>query len=150
METTPALDTQTLIAMMLTVLPIVFLVALVPTVLFFLTLQRALARCAPTARTMSPGQVWFGVIPVFNLVWPFYMVNAISTSLHNEFVRRGIVEEPAPAKTIGMAFATLGLLSIIPLLNILTALPTLVCWIVYWVKIAGFSKKLAAPPAVPA
>ncbi len=37
---------------------------------------------------------------------------------------------------------------IIPLLGILCSLGGLVCWILYWVKIAGYSNRIAEPPAV--
>jgi hypothetical protein len=130
---------------MLTILPIVFLVVLIPSVLFFLSLHRALARCAPASRTMSPGQVWVGLIPLVSAVWPFFLVNAMSTSLHNEFVRRGMAEDPAPGQSIGMGFAILSLLCAVPLVNFVAFLPMVVCWILYWVKIEGFSSKLAVP-----
>jgi hypothetical protein len=34
---------------------------------------------------------------------------------------------------------------VIPVLNIFTGIATLVLWIIYWVKIAGFSGRLAQP-----
>jgi hypothetical protein len=34
--------------------------------------------------------------------------------------------------------------SIIPVIGALFSLGGLVCWILYWIKIAGFSKKLEA------
>ena len=124
---------------------IFFVIALIPTIFFFLTMQRALARCMASSRTMTPGQVWLGLIPIFGLVWPFFLVSALSDSLHNEFTRRGIVEEPQPGRTLGLAYAILGLLSAVPFVGFVTCVPALVCWILYWVKIAGFSAKIALP-----
>lgn len=122
-----------------------FVIALIPTIFFFLTMQRALSRCAASSRTMTPGQVWLGLIPIFNLVWPFFLVSALSDSLHHEFTRRGIVEEPQPGRTLGLAYAILGLLSAVPFVGFLTGIPALVCWILYWVKIADLSGKIARP-----
>ncbi len=145
MENLPALDPHTLLPLLLTLLPIVFLIVIVPTILLDLLLHRALARCAPSSRTMSPGLVWISLIPVVGLFWPFRAVNAVATSLHNEFVRRGIVEDSAPGKTLGMAYATLALLSAIPLVNFVTVLPGAVCWALYCIKIASLTKKLDPP-----
>jgi hypothetical protein len=40
---------------------------------------------------------------------------------------------------------------VIPLVNMLAGPAALICWIIYWVKIAGISGKLAVPaaPAAP-
>ena len=128
-------------------LPIFIAVALIPIVFYLLTLQKALKRCDPSLRTMVPGQVWLCLVPVFNLIWPFFVVNALSNSLHHEFTRRGILEEPQPGRTLGMATAILVGLTVLPLVGYVTGVPALVCWILYWVKIAGFSEKIAAPYA---
>jgi hypothetical protein len=131
-------------------LPILFVIVLLPTIFFLYTLQKALARCEPGSRTMTPGQVWISLVPLVNLVWPFLVVNAVSESLHREFTRRGMAEDPEPGRKLGLAFATLALLSAVPLLNLLTGIPMIVCWILYWVKIAGYSAKLEVPaPAIP-
>jgi len=148
MENLPALDPQTLLPLLLTLLPIVLLIVLVPTILLDVLLHRALARCARSSRTMAPGLVWLGLIPVFGLFWPFRVVPAVATSLHNEFMRRGIAEEPAPGKAIGMAWATLALLSAVPLVNFVTILPAGICWAFYCIRIAVLTRKLDESAAV--
>ena len=67
---------------------IAFVVLLVPTIFFLLALQDALTLCAPPNRKMSPGQVWLLLIPIFSLGWNFVVVNALSDSLHKEYMRR--------------------------------------------------------------
>jgi hypothetical protein len=142
------LDPQTLWPMLLTILPIVLLILLVPVVLLDVLLHRALARCAPSSRTMSPWLVWVSLIPVVGLFWPFKVVHEVAKSLHNEFVRRGMRESPAPGRAIGMAWATLALLSAIPLVNFVTILPGAICWAVYCIQIALFTRKLDESRAV--
>ena len=112
---------------------------------FVLTLQRALARCEPSIRTMSPGQVWMLLIPIFNLAWIFVVVNALADSLHREYTRRGIPVVPSPGKTMGYAYAILTVVSAIPFVGMLTGLIAFVCWILYWVEIAKYSGRLALP-----
>jgi hypothetical protein len=55
-----------------------------------------------------------------------------------EFQKRGMVEDPAPGKGLGLAMC---------ILNLICGPVGLICWIIYWVKIAGYSSKLAGPAA---
>jgi hypothetical protein len=122
----------------------VFLViGLVVMVFYLLTLQKALTRCSEPNRAMAPGMVWLMLIPLFNLVWHFFVVINMAKSLDAEFKQRGIAEEPMPGKTLGLAMCILACCSIIPLVNYLTSVGYLICWIIYWVKIAGYSSKIA-------
>jgi hypothetical protein len=147
METLP-LDPQALVPILIAMAPIILLILLVPMILLSVIVHRALARCAPSSRTMAPALVWLSLIPIVGLFWPFRVVHAVAASLHNEFVRRGIAAEPAPGKTLGMAYATLALLSAIPLVNFVTTLPAAVCWALYCIKIAMVTNKLDAATAV--
>jgi len=120
-------------------------VCLIPEIFFILTVQKALRRCAPENQVMSPGAAWLMIVPVFNLVWSFVLVTQVAASLEREFKRRNIPVEPAPGKSIGLAWCILLLCAFIPLLGIPCGVAALVCWILYWVKIAGFSATLAVP-----
>jgi hypothetical protein len=120
-------------------------IGLIPMIFFLITLQRAFQRVSPQNRTMEPGQVWMMLIPLFNIVWQFIVVSKMSESLAREFRERNIAVEPEPGKTLGIAFCILGICSIIPILGILSSLAALVCWIMYWVKISGYSNQLAVP-----
>jgi hypothetical protein len=122
-------------------------VALIPAIFYMLTLQKALNRCAPENRAMAPGMVWLLFIPLFNIIWHFFVVLNMAKSLGAEFQKRGIAEEPEPGKKLGLIMCILACCGIIPVLGVLCSLGALVCWIIYWIKIAGFSGKLAAPAA---
>lgn len=121
---------------------IAFAIVLVPAVFFLLTLRKALERCSPESRTTSPNSVWMMFIPLFNIIWQFLLVIKISESLHNEFTKRNMTEDPYPGKSLGIATCILNLCGIIPVVGILTSVAGLVCWIMYWVKISGYSNKL--------
>ncbi len=125
-------------------------ILLIPFIFYLLTLQKAFKRCSPENRVMEPGMVWLMFIPLFNLVWHFFIVLKLAESLGREFQKRGIAEEPQPGKGIGLTMCILHCCGVIPLIGILCGLAGFVCWIIYWVKIAGFSKKLeTAPLAAP-
>jgi len=92
---------------------------------------------------MQPGMVWLLLIPLFNLIWIFFVATGIGKSLGAEFRRRGITnQEPYPAQSIRIALGICQCCGIIPFVNILAGIAGLVLWIVYWVKVAEFSRLL--------
>jgi hypothetical protein len=128
---------------------VVLIVSLVVTIFFILTLQKALNRCSPENRAMQPGMIWLLLIPLFNIVWIFFVVLNMAKSLGAEFLKRGIAAEPEPGKTLGLAYAIVAASSIviswIPCVGSLAGIAIVVLWIMYWVKIAGYSKQLESP-----
>lgn len=120
---------------------------LVPAIFYLLTLQKTLSQCAPVSRTMEPGMVWLLLVPLVNLVFNFFVVLAIAKSLANEFARRGIPSpEPQPGQPLGIAMCICACCVIVPLLGFFVGIAHLVLWIVYWVKIADYSRRLAVFP----
>jgi hypothetical protein len=139
----------------LIVLAALLAIILIPVVMFLLTVQRVLNKCAPAARTMEPGLVWLFLVPFLGLIWSFFLVMGVAKSLANEFRNRGIsTSDPLPGQSIGIAMSVCNCCCFIPLLGALASLAGLVLWIVYWVKIAEFSRMLDGPqylaPVTPA
>ena len=120
----------------LSIVMILMAILLVPKIFYLLTLQKALNRCSPECRAMNPGLVWLMLIPLFALVWHFFVVLNVAKSLGSEFQKRGIAEDPNPGQTLGLVTCITGLIC---------GPAYLFCWIIYWVKIAGYSSKLATP-----
>ena len=133
------------IAVML-LLFIVLVLPLLPGIFYLLTLQKALNRCDPRNRLMSPGLVWLMAIPFFNLIWHFVVVLNIAGSLSREYKDRGLETETEPGQALGLATCVLSLCTLMPYLGFLTALAALVCWICYWVRVAELSNQLATAP----
>lgn len=121
---------------------------LVPLVFYIMTLQKTLNRCAPENRAIQPAMLWLLLVPCFNFVWHFFVVLKLAQTLGAEFQKRGLPGSPAPGKTLGLIMCAFMCLSGIPLhfLRPLAGLAGLVCWILYWVKIAGLSKQLEPQP----
>jgi hypothetical protein len=110
---------------------------LLPQIFFLLTLQKALSRCQPRNRTMSPGLVWLDLVPLVNIVWTFVAVIRVAESLKNEFRDRGMHRRK---EDYGYG---LGIAAYVAL--IVVGLPGFIVWIIYWVKIANLSKRIAHP-----
>ncbi|WP_431216648.1 hypothetical protein ACQ86N_19910 [Puia sp. P3] len=140
------------------------LLFLVPAILFLLTQQNTLKLIQPLNRTMRPGQIWLQLIPVFNLYYQFVVVAGISDSLQREFnsyfndsdsiLPDATVTEATggkrPTYSAGLAYCWLFVGSTVlnwfgtsvSIVAGLAALAAMVCWIVYWVQLAGYKKKL--------
>lgn len=124
---------------------LIIAIPIVVGIFYCLMLQKALERCSPQNRAMSPGLVWLYLIPIFSLVWHFFIVLNMAKSLHAEFAYRGMVEEPNPGQGIGLATCMLHCLFWIPFFGGLIWVGGLVCWIMYWMKISEYSGKIALP-----
>lgn len=116
---------------------------LIPIIFYLLTLQKTLKEVSPQNQKLPPGQVWLILIPLFGLVWSFIVVNRIADSLKAEFAEKGLeTAEDRPGFNIGLAYCILYCCSIVPVLGVFAGLGGLICWIIYWVKIAGYKTQL--------
>ena len=145
---------------------LLLLVFLIPAIFFLLAQQRILQVISPENREMTPGSVWFQIIPFAGMIWQFIVVVRISRSVSKEFASKmgdsildssqvqitGTAEYPTFA--IGIAyciFTTLGIIinysnryspSNLALFGSIFMLTGMVCWIIYWVRLVKTKNKL--------
>jgi heme/copper-type cytochrome/quinol oxidase subunit 2 len=150
------------LVMMLVCFGLVLVFALIIAFFFLRTLSRALEHCHPDTRTMNPGQVWLNFIPCFNVVWQFVTVIRVGDSLKLEFADRRMDEGGDYGKTLGLAWLILsmvgGVVQNLPEviapndqnvaligmgLGGVMSITQLVLFVLYWVRIAGYSRQLA-------
>src|SRR5262245_18712713 len=113
---------------------VIFAVALGVHILFLLTMSRCLAQVSSRNRRMQPGEVWLCLIPIFGFAWTTIMILRIAESLDDEVYDRGLRGDGDYGKSFGiMCIVTAFLCGPIGL----------VCFVLYWVKIAGYTKTLA-------
>jgi len=126
---------------------------LVVTIFFLLTQSRTLELIRPANRRMSPGQVWLQLIPLFGLFYQFSVITRISDSIRNElntptgdsiFAEDPVPSNHRPTYSVGISYASLFCISIIPfpLLKGLAGLAGIILWVVYWIQLAGYKKRL--------
>ena len=115
---------------------------LLPAIFFLLTLQKTLNAISPENRMMPPSNVWLMLIPLFNIVWQFIMVDKIAQSVTAECARLNIpAKEAKPTYNNGLAWNICNILSFIPLIG---GLASLVTFILYWVKVNEFKNLIIA------
>jgi hypothetical protein len=137
---------------------------LIPAILFLLTQQNTLKAIRVQNRLLKPGWVWLQLIPIVGQVWQFFVVTYIAGSIKQDMESGGedsilgiadgmTVDElrTKPTFAIGIAYCTLNVVGIF--LNLFTkngaptlfgviSLAGLVCWIIYWVQLAAWKRKL--------
>jgi hypothetical protein len=93
------------------------LICMVIGILYTLTLSNALKKCSVTSRTMRPGLVWLMLIPVFNIIWHFFVVVGLARSVGNEFQMRRIPSaQRRPGMSVGIAMCVCTVCAILPFL----------------------------------
>lgn len=148
---------------------VVLIVYFVVMIFFLLTLHKLLKKCRSRNRAMEPGLVWLNLIPCFQLIWQFVTVVRVDETLQQEFRQRGLGRRgDSYGKGLGIAACTMGLVANVAG-NISSAIDKAkpeqadefhaldyVCWILmvvtlilfvtYWFKMAGFSRRLSESP----
>ena len=122
-------------------------IVIVVAVFFLLTLRKALSRCQPQNRAMSPNSVWWMLVPIFNVVWQFYLYIKIAESLEREFQQRSVEVEAKPGRTLGIFAGICSICSVIPVAGMVISLVGFICWVVFWVKVSNLSSQIADPIA---
>lgn len=126
-------DAGGLIAGMLAFYAVVLVIAYAIRILFLLSISKCLKQISSRNRRMEPGMVWLALIPLFDIVWFIVIFLKVSDSLKDEFEDRGLRGDGDFGKMLGIMI-------------IVTAFfcgPVgLVCFIMYWVKIAGYTRQL--------
>lgn len=123
------------------------LLTIFPVIFYLLTLQGTLREISRENRRMQPEQVWLSLIPIFGIVWQYFIVSRVADSLYLEFRKRNIyVPEQKPGYNFGIAYCILISVSIIPMIGLLSVIGAAVCWVIYWVKISDYRNLLRQNP----
>ncbi len=134
----------------LVIIVILFAIFILPWVFFLLTMQRAFNNVSPEHQMNSPGMVWLCLIPLVGHIYLFIMVGNLATSLKREYEMRGWHQPNEDyGNTMGIVMASLHLANLF-FLWIISALPGLVLFIIYWVRISKLSKALESDEPAPA
>jgi hypothetical protein len=111
-------------------------------IFYLLTLSRCLNLITPENRRIEPGMVWLNLIPCVSNIWIFFTTIRLADSLRDEYEDRRLRSDGDYGRNLGVIYPILALLGIIPYIGGIFSLASMVCWIMYWVKIAGYSRQL--------
>lgn len=126
---------------------LIIIAILLPQLCFISTLSKRLRLISKKNRTMRPWLVWINIIPVISSIWFFYTIISIYVSTKKESVERGLV---FGGSELGMGLCYAGCNAMLIIMGedhpqkILIGIALLVFWVIYWVKIAQFNRKLTS------
>ncbi len=132
-----------LIPVIIAVVGVGVAIGLTVQIFYLLTLSRCFKHIAPHNRRMEPGLVWLNLIPCVQNIWIFFTTSKLADSLRAEYRDRQISGDRDYGRQLGVMYPVLALLGIIPYIGGIFSLASLVCWIMYWVKIAGYNRRLS-------
>ena len=147
----PAAQEPGVVEFAIVALAILFAIGIQVLILYLLyDAQRAIP---PQHRRIEPGHVWLLLIPLFNLVWNFFVFLRIPESYQSYFYSRGRYDVGDGGKSLGLWLSICIACSAIPCIGIIPAFIGLILLIVFLVKISGLKgqvPQLAAMPEVAA
>lgn len=121
-----------------------FLFFIVVGALFCSRISKTIAVIDPPMRSRSPGSAWLLYVPLFNLVWMFFLVSAIKDGFQR-MTAAGRLSQPSDgAGSLGMTLAVTNVLGIVlgavPYVGIVSGLVGLVVLIMYWVRLVELER----------
>lgn len=136
----------------LTILSLVFMALVISfaiSVFICYLLWNAQKQVPARFRKVEPNMIWLLLIPLFNLVWNFFVIPKISDSYKAYFDSVGRTDVGTCNREIGLGYCIAGACCIVPFLGYLAGLAAFVLLILFLVKIYELKKQIPSetPPA---
>ena len=96
----------------------------------------------PEHRKQEPGMVWLLMIPIFGLVWNFFVFPRLSQSFQSYFAAQGRTDVGDCQAQMSLIYCILAACSIIPYLGALAGLAALVILIINLIKYNDLKKQI--------
>jgi hypothetical protein len=98
-------------------------------------------------RQMDPGLVWLMLIPLFNLVWNFFVFPKLSESYERALQAQGNSSAGNCNAGLALALPITWACVLVPCIGMVAGLAALVILIIYLVKMFDLKTRLASGPA---
>lgn len=110
--------------------------------LYYKTIIDAMSLVRPENRLTGTGNIMLNIIPFFNIVYGFIVYPKICDSIKQEYSELGLQPDGDFGKGLAVTLQALSLTMMIPFINFLTGIGSLVIWIILWVKLNGYKAEL--------
>jgi hypothetical protein len=97
-------------------------------------------------RKQQPNMVWLLLIPLFNIVWMFFVYPKIAESFKSYFDSIGRTDVGDCGRGLALTYCILVCCGIIPYVGACTGLAALVIWIIVLVKFSTLKGQIQNPP----
>jgi hypothetical protein len=95
-------------------------------------------------RFQEPGRVWLLMVPLFNIFWNFKVLPPLAESFQLYYYSRGIADVEDCGERLARWYCWLGVTWLIPCLNFLTGLASLVVVILFLIEADKLTKRIMA------
>ena len=120
------------------------LVGLAIAIVIIVLISGALKTVPQEYREMEPALVWLLLIPLFNLIWNFFVFPKVAKSFQNYFEAQERTEFGDCGQNIGLWYAICAVCSVVPYIGCVASVAALVLLIMYLVKVVGLKKFVTA------
>jgi hypothetical protein len=104
---------------------------------YIYAIKKTLAAIAPSCRTQKPGMAWLLLIPIFNVIWFFFLLQAIRQGFDAMLQKNLIPNTIDSGYHYGIAMGCCWVASFIPGLFFIAILPMFVFSILHWTKLTN-------------
>ena len=112
---------------------------MMPLIFYLKTVQATLDVVGKENATLQPTKVWLLLIPFFGLAWHFIIVINLVKSIKAASGAKGVaVKNLTTFYNLGIAMCVLNCLFFVPFLNIFASFASIVCFIIFWIKVAEY------------
>ncbi len=108
-----------------------------------LLFSKSLASLPEQHRLMPPGHVWLLLIPLFNIVWMFFVFTRIPKSFRSYFSSVGRTDVGDCGEQIGLWYCICAVTSAIPCIGIIPGIASLILLIMFIVKVVDLKGKVS-------
>lgn len=111
---------------------IILAIPLLAYLFYVLEVSRTLGSIDPEFRSQTPSMAWLLLIPVFNVIWFFFLINAIRDGFEQMALHGRLRKEVDTGHKVGMAMGCCWAASFIPRLIFLSIIPLFVFSVLHW------------------
>ncbi|MBU3586107.1 hypothetical protein [Polynucleobacter sp. AM-26B4] len=112
-------------------------------VFYIRAISKTIKAIDPEYRTQSPGMAWLLLIPVFNVIWFFFLLKSIKTGFLRMYESQRVSQPIDTGYTYGIAMGCCWAAIFIPKLIFVALIPMFVFSILHWTKLNNARKRLS-------
>lgn len=122
---------------------LLIIIPFVTFVFYIRAISKTIKAIDPEYRTQAPGMAWLLLIPVFNVIWFFFLLKAIKTGFLRMHENKRISQPIDTGYTYGIAMGCCWAAIFIPKLIFIALIPMFVFSILHWTKLNNARKRLS-------
>ena len=122
---------------------LLIIIPFVTFIFYIRAISKTIKAIDPEYRTQSPGMAWLLLIPIFNVIWFFFLLKSIKTSFLRMHENKRISQPIDTGYTYGIAMGCCWAAIFIPKLIFVALIPMFVFSILHWTKLSNARRRLS-------